>query len=142
MAAADHVGLADELVDAARAGRLIAVGMVGFRMRIVALLVADRLLAAEYEVRLCSGIAHRLLDLRHGVAGIVPPFPHVWVREPAPQQWQVRGRERPETVGSRHRPNSAPKFVIHGGVLSNELRKQRGTSNPMIASAALDLKFL
>jgi hypothetical protein len=41
-------------------------------------------------------------------------------------------------------PASAPlaKFVIHCSTLSHELRKQRGTSKPMILVPLFDLKFL
>src|SRR5207253_10037683 len=41
-------------------------------------------------------------------------------------------------------PASAPfpKFVIHCGALWHELRKQGGTSNPMILVPLFDLKFL
>jgi len=35
-----------------------------------------------------------------------------------------------------------PKFVIHRGTLSHELRKQRGTSKHMILVPLFDLKFL
>ena len=35
-----------------------------------------------------------------------------------------------------------PKFVIHSGTLSHELRKQRGTSKVMILVPLFDLKFL
>src|SRR6266508_3420695 len=35
-----------------------------------------------------------------------------------------------------------PKFVIHCGTLSHELRKQRGTSKYMILVPLFDLKFL
>jgi hypothetical protein len=35
-----------------------------------------------------------------------------------------------------------PKFVIHCGTLSHELRKQRGTSSHMILVPLFDLKFL
>src|SRR6266545_1086495 len=35
-----------------------------------------------------------------------------------------------------------PKFVIHFGTLSHELRKQRGTSKYMILVPLFDLKFL
>jgi hypothetical protein len=37
---------------------------------------------------------------------------------------------------------SFPKFVIHGGNLLHELRKQRGTSKHMILVPLFDLKFL
>src|SRR5882724_12853367 len=35
-----------------------------------------------------------------------------------------------------------PKFVIHCSTLCHELRKQRGTSKPMILVPLFDLKFL
>src|SRR5262245_184413 len=35
-----------------------------------------------------------------------------------------------------------PKFVIHRGTPRHELRKQRGTSKPMIPVSHFDLKFL
>src|SRR5437764_5820128 len=35
-----------------------------------------------------------------------------------------------------------PKFVIHRSILRHELRKQRGTSTPMILVPLFDLKFL
>src|SRR5262249_9749558 len=45
--------------------------------------------------------------------------------------------------GVRIRLTSAPfpKFVIRGGTVRQELRKQRGTSKYMFSSAAFDLKF-
>ena len=35
-----------------------------------------------------------------------------------------------------------PKFVIHGGTVGHELRKQRGTNKFMILVPLFDLKFL
>ena len=57
-----------------------------------------------------------------------------------PAKWEPVRRKIARQTNNSSAP--LPKFVIHRGTLSHELRKQRGTGKVMIRVPLFDLKFL
>lgn len=96
-----------ELIDAARSERLIAAGMIGLRVRVPALNVADReIIAFDYEWA-DRGVDDVLDNPRQAVHWIAPPFPHVLAPEPFPEQRQVGWDDRANLVGADAHPRAS-----------------------------------
>ena len=103
VALAYQIRLANELVDAARSERLIAAGMIGLRVRVPALNVADRYIVEfghEWVDRRVDDVFGNRRQTPHW---ITPPFPDVCTPEPIPKQRQVRSGDCAKLVGGeRH----------------------------------------
>ena len=96
--------LADELVDAASSERLIAAGMIGFRVRVPALNIADGYIIAFDHEWVDRRVDDVFCNPRQAAHRIAPPFPHVFAQEPFPKQWQVGGSDCAKPVGGVWHP--------------------------------------
>src|SRR3982074_1351401 len=102
MTAPDHIGLADELVDAAGLGRMRAKTLVPGAQR-VALDVAERLISHRYNeliyIRMIEIAAHQRVLL----ARLSPPAYNFRRFEPAPDHRKIGRGHWAEDVSRRHR---------------------------------------
>src|ERR1700761_1689047 len=106
MSAADQIGLADELIDAARPCRLLAKTLVPSRER-VALEIGERPAVAGDDELIHIGMgevaSHELILLIR----VAPPAPYLQRVQPVPDQHEVGARHRTKGVIRSHLSRSA-----------------------------------
>src|SRR5262249_4455804 len=101
MSAVDHIGLADELINAARAGRLIGKRMTA-RRNVIALQVSDRTLLGMNEKQIDIRFSEMLTNIGKLPVNVGPPFGDVRRCKPARNKRQVGRRKRAEMILSGH----------------------------------------
>jgi hypothetical protein len=103
MAAFDHLGLADEQIDAART--------LGLRSKagipcgqIVTLQVTERTAGYRDDKLVHGWLIEVTTDQTILFFGIAPPFPDMWQCQPAPDQRKIGRGHRTERIIRRHQP--------------------------------------
>ena len=117
MAVADHVGLADELVDAARAERLRRRSRCVQARQVVALQIGERPpVGRDDELHPCAGSLEIAADQLELLVGIAPPLGDMRRRQPAlasaAGRAAVMGRNSYMHVTHRLRPSSVSTVTL------------------------------
>ncbi len=90
MAAIDHVGFADKLIDSTGTVRMCAKAIIRPSVRIVALQIGERMVVHRDDELIHGGMFEIFTHKGVLFVRIAPPLRHVRLREPAPYQRQVR----------------------------------------------------